>query len=108
MLTSRRALLQMRREKVRRLEMTMRLTVRYAVLVTIAVVGLGGCRGCIRESKFYEHTFNRPDCRPRPCPRECPEFELPPGGPYLMTPGMAPPPPPMAGRAIEQITVREK
>jgi len=56
------------------------------LLGVIAAVSMG-CRGCMRENIVWEHTFNRPDCRgARPCPVECPEFELPPGGPYLTTP----------------------
>ena len=55
-------------------------------LVTMIALMLCGCRGNLRENIVYEHMFNKPDCRPRPCPRQCPEFELPPGGPYLKTP----------------------
>lgn len=49
--------------------------------ITVAVV-MAGCRGCMRENVVWEHTFNKPDCGGKPCPRECPEPSLPPGGPY--------------------------
>ncbi|MBX7246801.1 MAG: hypothetical protein K1X53_14995 [Candidatus Sumerlaeaceae bacterium] len=60
--------------------------VRLALLLgTVAVVSMG-CRGCVRENVVYEHCFNKPDCRMTVVPREDPQFELPPGGPYLRSP----------------------
>ncbi|MCX7717109.1 MAG: hypothetical protein N2111_01730 [Candidatus Sumerlaeaceae bacterium] len=61
---------------------------RLALLLGVVATAACGCRGCIRENVVYEHTFNRPDCRMKVVtpPREYPEFELPPGGPYLNTP----------------------
>ena len=77
--------------------------VRLALLLGAVAAVAGGCRGCLRENIVWEHTFNKPECRPRPVPglcgqmvtppahqpalREAPQFELPPGGPYLTTPG---------------------
>lgn len=66
---------------------TLRLVCALAFVATVFV----GCRGCLCESLWYEHRYNRPDCGLRPCPRECPEFELPPGGPYLTTPELVAP-----------------
>jgi hypothetical protein len=47
-----------------------------------------GCTNLIPGPATPEHIFNR--CAPasKPCPRECPDFPLPPGGPYLVTPGI--------------------
>jgi hypothetical protein len=60
---------------------------RLLLLSGLTVVAVTGCRGCLRENLVYEHTFNRPDCGRKPCPVECPEFDLPPGGPYVVGPG---------------------
>jgi hypothetical protein len=82
---------------------------RSLLILAAGLLALPGCRGCIRENVVYEHMFNRPDCRPRPCPKECPDFELPPGGPYLTTPGMAPAGPAGGQATGQQISVtREK
>ena len=77
--------------------------VRLALQLGAVAVVAGGCRGCLRENIVWEHTFNRPDCRPRPVAgacgcdmhrrqqsaiREYPQFELPPGGPYHSTPAV--------------------
>lgn len=68
------------------------------------LVALVGCSGSNLKGPLPFD--NRGDCPPgpKPCPRECPEFPLPPGGPYLTTPGIhqpinagvAPAPPPAA------------
>jgi len=52
------------------------------------LVALTGCTGSNLRGPFPFD--NRGDCPPgpKPCPRECPEFPLPPGGPYLTTPGI--------------------
>jgi hypothetical protein len=73
----------------RRIRMIYRIA-RLALLLGVVALVAGGCRGCLRENIVWEHTFNHPDCRSRPCPRECPEFELPPGGPYMTTPDATP------------------
>lgn len=48
--------------------------------ILLASAMLTGCRGCVRESVVYEHTFNRPDFRWRggTPPPDYPEYELPP------------------------------
>jgi hypothetical protein len=79
--------------------------VRLALLLATVAVVASGCRGCMRENVVYEHVFNRPDCGPKPCPVECGEFELPPGGPYLTTPS-GPPPPPSRGAAPATISIK--
>lgn len=57
--------------------------VRLAALLSALALVATGCRGCLRENVVWAHCFERPYCGPKPCPRVCPEFELPPGGPYL-------------------------
>jgi len=54
-----------------------------ALLATICVV-LTGCRSCVRESVVWQHTFRSP--AQKECPPLRPEYELPPGGPYLEKP----------------------
>lgn len=78
--------------------------VRSLLLLGVGLLALPGCRGCIRENVVYEHMFNKPDCRPRPCPQECPDFELPPGGPHITTPAF--PAPARYGNAGSEISVR--
>ncbi len=55
-----------------------------AVLAAFAV----GCQGRVRGPQVFAGVNNNPNCAPgpKPCPREYPEFPLPPGGPYLTTP----------------------
>lgn len=71
-----------------------RTIVRLAAVLCLALL-FSGCRGNLRENIVWQHCFARPDCGSRPCPRECPQFELPPGGPYLNTPPISPAGPPV-------------
>jgi hypothetical protein len=84
--------------------------IRLGLLAGAVAVTLTGCRGCIRENVVYEHVFNKPDCRG--CPRTYPEFEMPPGGPYVPAPasqGYAPPasayPKPAAPRPARDVEI---
>ncbi|MGI8905109.1 MAG: hypothetical protein ACR2IE_01305 [Candidatus Sumerlaeaceae bacterium] len=63
---------------------SLKLTLAMAVLVAVAT----GCNGPQGPPVPPEHLFNRCPPGPKPCPRECPDFPLPPGGPYLTTPGI--------------------
>lgn len=60
---------------------------------TLAVGMLAGCQSGMRGSQVFAGFNGDPHCAPgpKPCPREYPEFPLPPGGPYLHTPGYAQP-----------------
>ncbi len=58
------------------------------MLATVALLVLTvGCSGP-KGPSVPEYAFNRCPPGPKPCPRECPDFPLPPGGPYLTTPGI--------------------
>ena len=65
---------------------------RLTALLGLVAVAATGCRGCLSENVVYEHVFNRPDprycgtCVGKACPTLIPEFEPPPGGPYLPVP----------------------
>jgi hypothetical protein len=86
-----------------------------SVQLTVAAVALllmtAACNGP-RGPMVYEHVFNRPGgCvpGPKPCPCECPDFPLPPGGPYLTTPGIhAPLNPNVAPEVGGEISVKQK
>jgi hypothetical protein len=63
---------------------SLKLTLAMAALLVFAT----GCSSMLPGTPAPEHILNR--CAPasKPCPRECPDFPLPPGGPYLTTPGI--------------------
>ena len=65
---------------------------------TVAAVLLAGCSGGVRGPQVFAGFNGDPHCAPgpKPCPREYPEFPLPPGGPYLQTPAYAQPGAPAA------------
>lgn len=65
--------------------------------VTMLVVAISGCHSGPRGPQVFSTVNGDPACPPgpKPCPREFPEFPLPPGGPYINTPpnvGTAPRP----------------
>lgn len=53
-----------------------------------AALLLAGCQTGLRGPQVFAGFNGDPHCAPgpKPCPREYPEFPLPPGGPYLETP----------------------
>ncbi|MGB9691901.1 MAG: hypothetical protein ACPL7D_07000 [Candidatus Sumerlaeaceae bacterium] len=57
---------------------------RFVALAATLTLALSGCRACVRESVVWQHTFRTP--AQKACPRIRPEYELPPGGPYLEKP----------------------
>lgn len=61
----------------------------------VAAVILAGCQSGVRGPQLFTGFNGDPHCAPgpKPCPREYPEFPLPPGGPYLETPAYANPGP---------------
>lgn len=67
--------------------------VKIVVTAAAATVLLAGCQSGMRGSQVFAGFNGDPACAPgpKPCPREYPEFPLPPGGPYLQTPGYPPP-----------------
>lgn len=71
--------------------------------VAMLVAAMTGCHSGPRGPQVFSTVHGDPACPPgpKPCPREYPEFPLPPGGPYLTTPpnvgrGVPAPPPPAA------------
>ncbi len=62
--------------------------VKIVVTAAAATVLLAGCQSGMRGSQVFAGFNGDPACAPgpKPCPREYPEFPLPPGGPYLQTP----------------------
>jgi len=62
--------------------------VKTAITAGIAATLLAGCQSGLRGPQLFTGFNGDPGCAPgpRPCPREYPEFPLPPGGPYLETP----------------------
>lgn len=91
--------------------------VKIVVTAAAATVLLAGCQSGMRGSQVFAGFNGDPACAPgpKPCPREYPEFPLPPGGPYLQTPGYAPQPGPQtapparlnlnAGSGSERLTI---
>jgi len=69
-----------------------------ALLVMTGLV-LSGCRSCVRESTVWQHTFRTP--AQKACPTVRPEYELPPGGPYMEKPAAR-------GTSVVKTTVPEK
>ncbi len=70
-------------------------TLKVILATTAASALLAGCSGGARGPQIFAGFNGDPHCAPgpKPCPREYPEFPLPPGGPYLETPGYAAPGP---------------
>lgn len=70
-------------------------TLKLVFAATMTSVLLAGCQGGMRGPQVFAGFNGDPHCAPgpKPCPREYPEFPLPPGGPYLETPGYANPGP---------------
>ncbi len=62
----------------------MKQVLKLTALGAILILSLTGCRACVRESVVWQHTFRTP--AQKACPRIRPEYELPPGGPYLEKP----------------------
>jgi hypothetical protein len=62
-------------------------SLKLALSMAAMLVVAGGCSGP-KGPSVPEYMFNRCPPGPKPCPRECPDFPLPPGGPYLVTPGI--------------------
>jgi len=58
--------------------------VRATALIALVATTLTGCRACVRENVVWQHTFRTP--AQKACPRVRPEYELPPGGPYMQKP----------------------
>lgn len=73
----------------------LRKSVNTVFAVMAAGVLLAGCSGGARGPQIFAGFNGDPHCAPgpKPCPREYPEFPLPPGGPYLQTPGQVGPGP---------------
>ena len=61
------------------------LMLRKLLLLVLSVVALAGCQAGMQGPPKIIYG---PDCPPgpKPCPRDYPDFPLPPGGPYLKTP----------------------
>lgn len=71
-------------------------TFKTVVMASIAAVALAGCQSGMRGPQLFAGFNGDPHCAPgpKPCPRDMyPEFPLPPGGPYLETPGYTNPGP---------------
>jgi hypothetical protein len=64
-------------------------TLKIVLAASVTAVMLAGCQSGMRGSQVFAGFNGDPHCAPgpKPCPREYPEFPLPPGGPYLETPG---------------------
>lgn len=63
------------------------------ILTGTTALLLAGCQSGLRGPQVFAGFNGDPHCAPgpKPCPREYPEFPLPPGGPYLETPPYAVP-----------------
>lgn len=63
-------------------------SLKFIIVSTFAVAMLAGCQSGVRGPQVFTGFNGDPSCPPgpKPCPREYPEFPLPPGGPYLETP----------------------
>jgi len=67
-------------------------TIKIVLMGATTAALLAGCSGGMRGPQMFAGFNGDPHCAPgpKPCPRDMyPEFPLPPGGPYLETPGYA-------------------